>query len=353
MPRWRRPLAFLAAGAFVVRPGAPELPWDLEDVLLRLPVAEHSDKTVVVTMANYAMREALLAWVLSVHAFGERRYVVLASDPATLGVCRENALPCAYDSRLQLHSGELRYGMTPDFLAMGKVRFGYTLRLLHLGYAVLFSELDVLWVEHPIARAAPPAAPEFSRIIPSENYDLQIQPNAHLKASLYRGQELNVGFFYVRSTAAAILLIQKTLQTMAEETGAASWEQSVFSRMAWRLTGPWTQDSHIYGRVAHAPRTSAKSAPLRLHLLSTWYFPTGGVGRKPIVPVSAYRQNGTRPTVVHCTGRTGVVPKRECMDAWRNAVAGLKKHKTASLCRAGRVQGRDGSRDRGASAPPC
>ena len=73
-------------------------------------------------MANFAMREALLAWVQRVNDLGEKRYVVLASDPATLDVCRENALPCAYDSHLQLQPGELRYGMTPEFLAMGKVR---------------------------------------------------------------------------------------------------------------------------------------------------------------------------------------------------------------------------------------
>lgn len=305
----------------VATPAPVAAAWGLEDVLLRLPKAHnYSHKTVVVTMANFAMREALLAWVQRVKDLGEKRYVVLASDPATLDVCRENALPCAYDSHLQLQPGELRYGMTPEFLAMGKVRFGYTLRLLQLGHDVLFSELDVLWVAHPIAHAADPRS---SRINTSENYDLQIQPNAHLEDPILRGQELNVGFFFVRSTAAAILLMRETLRTMAEAAGAASWEQTVFSQTAWRLAGPWSEDDHTHGRLTHAPLTLAKSAPLRLHLLSIWHFPTGGWKQTPIVPVSAYRRNGTRPTVVHCTGRTGIVPKRKCMDRWRLATRGM------------------------------
>ena len=92
------------------------------------------------------------------------------------------------------------------------------------------------------------------------------------------------------------------------------WDQKVFSSISWKMQCQFVDDNAM---DAHAPpvRKADKSEScLRMRVLRVYSFPTGGNKRQfGILPPEYYERTKTFPVLVHCTGRTGLAAKLDCL----------------------------------------
>mgnify|MGYP001024460011 CR=1 FL=1 len=107
---------------------------------------------------------------------------------------------------------------------------------------------------------------------------------------------------------------------LSDDTGfgclhsGCGWDQKVFSSISWKMQCQFADDNAM---DAHAPpvRKADKSEScLRMRVLRVYSFPTGGNKRQfGILPPEYYERTKTFPVLVHCTGRTGLAAKLDCL----------------------------------------
>ena len=113
-------------------------------------------RTVITTMSNQASRQELLLWAAMLHEHRERHFFVLATDDPVLSTCARFSIPCARErstaADMSTESGEIRYSQQQgsQHYVSGRVKLALVVEILRLEFAVLYTDLDVLWVQHPL-----------------------------------------------------------------------------------------------------------------------------------------------------------------------------------------------------------
>lgn len=238
-------------------------PADEPNVLsVRSAVQRHGNaltRTVITTMSNQASRQELLLWVAMLHEHRERHFFVLATDDPVLSTCARFSIPCARErstaSDMSTESGEIRYSQQQgsQHYVSGRVKLALVVEILQLEFAVLYTDLDVLWVQHPLYGPhglLTSAVPGVDSSTETEQWrakqcDLQIMVNAvpsskwgprpGVECHNSRGAvryiptrgftcvvELNGGFFLAESGALAPMEA-----ALADATLHAKWDQEV------------------------------------------------------------------------------------------------------------------------------
>ena len=89
----------------------------------------------------------------------------------------------------------------------------------------------------------------------------------------------------------------------------------MFTSNAWKIQCCVVDDNNNARDVINKTSCATDNENcLRMRVLSTYYFPTGGNRRNfGIVHPDHYIKTKTCPTLVHCTGRTGLTAKIDCI----------------------------------------
>jgi len=287
------------------------------------------ESTLVMTMASSAQLDLLRVW----HSARTRRQVVvLAFDVETAKECCEVGIPYLFDENSRLGEGKDMLFKSDEFLKIGLAKFSALKSIIEAGYSVLFSEIDVCELRDPehcemtttTSQSHHKGQKQRGCIYATAEFDLEIQPNILPGELSVPGSEINIGFFYLRSSVAAISLLDAVRECLTKNCG---WDQEVFSSIAWKKQCCYVDDNDADDK-AHDESTfacdkaEATEECLQMRILSVNYFPTGGNGglrrRKfrqfGVVPPEYYAKTKTCPVLVHCTGRSGQQSKLNCME---------------------------------------
>jgi hypothetical protein len=186
----------------------PGLPHTLEQLL---PQVADASGTVILTglMGNYGA--FLMNFVCQARKLNVSNVLVAAFDEEAYRFAFLQGLPVFFfDNAALLNSTNCHYG-TPCFRSVTKSKSRAVLKVLELGYNVLFSDVDIVWFENPL--------PELQAL--GAAGDLLVQsnePNYTYPANGYR--RINSGFYYASANEASTafrLITEHTASTMLSE----------------------------------------------------------------------------------------------------------------------------------------
>ncbi|CAM0908380.1 unnamed protein product [Alopecurus aequalis] len=197
------------------------------DLTVILRSAAMEDNTVIMTFVNEAMTApgSLLDLFLESFRVGDKtepllkHLVVVAMDSEALNQCKR-VHPLCY--RLDLGGGtnftaEKAY-MSRDYLEMMWARNKFQTRVLELGYAFLFSDLDIMWFRNPLLHVPVGA-------------DITISCDKYYGEDPYGTKDANGGFLYARPNARTIGFYK-------------GWYEA-------RTAYPRRHDQYVFSRVVH------------------------------------------------------------------------------------------------------
>lgn len=187
-----------------------------------LAKASMKDKIVIVTIINMAYAEqdvngdTVTMFDLFLSSFwlgqGTRSLVdhllVVAVDQTAYDRCRFLRLNCF---RLETDGVELKgekLFMSADFINMMWRRTLFLLEVLKRGYSFIFTDADVMWLRNP-----------FTRLSNDTNEDLQISTDRYLGDPRSTRQDINTGFYFVRSNNKTITLFEIWYSKKDNSTG--------------------------------------------------------------------------------------------------------------------------------------
>lgn len=159
------------------------------------------DKLVVAIAVNYAFRQLALNFVCNLKRVAVSNYVILAMDRTVFDyLAARGANTFFYESstkttrRLLQHSH--KFGSTA-FVETSRRKSILVLKVLRLGYSVVFSDVDVVWVRDPI--------PELLR----HDFDFVMQSDrSHKDQDTALNYNLNSGFYLVRSSIRSVTALK-------------------------------------------------------------------------------------------------------------------------------------------------
>jgi len=128
---------------------------------------------------------------------GVDNYIIVAFNQEALALCRLDGLPCisGFDTS-HVAKGEAAVYNSDEFRALTKLKTRQVLRFLQAGFNVLWTDVDIFWVENVLPALR---APTY------KDYDVVIQSNAPQSEAAENGyRRINSGFYYVKATAAAV-----------------------------------------------------------------------------------------------------------------------------------------------------
>ncbi|PHT32530.1 hypothetical protein CQW23_28867 [Capsicum baccatum] len=186
---------------------------------------------VIVVLANSNVKSMLEIWMASVKRVGIPNYLVVALDDDIVNFCKENGV----------HVYKRYPDETVDFIgktgsnqAVSGLKFQILREFLQLGYSVLLSDIDIVYLQNP-----------FDHLY--RDSDMEVMSDGHNNMTAYGYNDVsdepdmgwgryahtmriwayNSGFFYIRPTAPAIELLDRVAERLTREPN--SWDQAVFN----------------------------------------------------------------------------------------------------------------------------
>lgn len=183
-------------------------------------------KLVIIIAVNYAFRKLALNFVCNLKRLHLSNYLILAMDHAVYQYLAARATNVFFydpssSSSINTHNTAHRRllqhpGIPPDvhgniegdsfgtaaFLETSRRKSILVLKVLRLGYAVLFSDVDVVWIRNPIPQ-----------LLQHNRYDFVLQSDrAHIDSDTALNYNVNSGFYLVRSSQSAITAMQAIIK---------------------------------------------------------------------------------------------------------------------------------------------
>ena len=150
----------------------------------------HADpltRIVITSMSNHASRHELVLWASMLHDHDEPHFFALATDDAVLSTCVWFSIPCARErsaaSAMSTETGEIRYSQQQgsQHYVSGRIKLALVVEVLLLNFSVLYTDLDVLWVRHPLRAPhglVAGSGPQAAKHALADDWDIQIMVNA-------------------------------------------------------------------------------------------------------------------------------------------------------------------------------
>lgn len=171
----------------------------LEGLLQR--VSPNASRLVVAVAVNYAFRDLALNFVCNLHRLRIPNYIVLAMDrPVYRYLSAHGANVFFYEDtprrRLLADPGGDRFGSTA-FVETSRRKSLLVLKVLRLGYSVVFSDVDVVWVRDPIPHLV---AHPFDFVMQSDRN--------HNDRDAALNYNLNSGFYLARASSRSVMALR-------------------------------------------------------------------------------------------------------------------------------------------------
>merc|ERR1712194_684847 len=186
----------------------------LDDTLATLkPMASScagTDNTVIVMVCNTGQSDLLINFVCAAKArgFGDvvtEKVLVFATDEGVLKIAQGLGLRAFYDDKIFEKMPEKEAGRYGDraFTQMMYAKVVIVQLINHLGYDVLFQDVDLVWYKNPISFF-------HDRKNPLYEFDMFFQDDG-ARSLRYAPYSANTGFYYVRNNDKTKFLFRNLL----------------------------------------------------------------------------------------------------------------------------------------------
>ncbi|CAN6482208.1 unnamed protein product [Victoria cruziana] len=227
--------------------GDPAVNPRLQKVLEEVAV----NKEIIVAVANINVKDMLDVWFGSIKHVGIPNYLVVALDDATVSFCKQKDVPVY---RRNPDEGVDSVAKNGDNHAISGLKFRILREFLELGYSVLLSDVDVVYLQNP-----------FDHIY--RDCDVESMTDGHDNSTAYGYNDVydepamgwaryahtmriwvyNSGFFYIRPTIPSIELLDRVAQRLATKKGL--WDQAVFNEELFFPSHPEYDGLHASRRT--------------------------------------------------------------------------------------------------------
>ncbi|KAF8013598.1 hypothetical protein BT93_I1451 [Corymbia citriodora subsp. variegata] len=188
------------------------------------------NRELIVGLANSNVKEMLEVWFSNIKRVGILNYLVVALDEDTAKFCESNSVPVyKRDPDADVDS----VGRTGGNHAVSGLKFRILREFLQLGYSVLLSDVDIVYLQNP-----------FNHLY--RDSDVESMTDGHDNRTAYGFDDVfdelrmgwaryahtmriwvyNSGFFYIRPTIPSIELLDRVAARLSREN---AWDQAVFN----------------------------------------------------------------------------------------------------------------------------
>ncbi|KAG0473324.1 hypothetical protein HPP92_014709 [Vanilla planifolia] len=208
-------------------------------------------KELIVALANSNVREMLQVWAENIKRVGIHNYLVIALDDETEIFCKSKDVPVY---RRPPDQSIDSIGKSGGNHAVSGLKFHILREFLQLGYSVLLSDIDIVYLQNP-----------FNHLY--RDSDVESMSDGHSNMTAYGFNDVfdepsmgwarfahtmriwvyNSGFFYIRPTLPAIELLDRVAYRMAHE--AKAWDQAVFNEELFYPSHPGYDGLHAAKRT--------------------------------------------------------------------------------------------------------
>ncbi|KAA8545946.1 hypothetical protein F0562_020603 [Nyssa sinensis] len=209
------------------------------------------ERELIVALANSNVKDILEVWFTGIKRVGIPNYLVVALDEEIANFCKSNDVPVyRRDPDESIDS----IGRTGGNHAVSGLKFRILREFLQLGYSVLLSDVDIVYLQNP-----------FDHLY--RDSDVESMTDGHDNKTAYGFDDVfdepsmgwsryahtmriwvyNSGFFYIRPTIPSIELLDRVAGRLSREP--YSWDQAVFNEEFFYPSHPG------YGGLHAARRT--------------------------------------------------------------------------------------------------
>ncbi|KAI3441322.1 Glycosyltransferase [Psidium guajava] len=188
------------------------------------------NRELIVALANLNVKEMLEVWFTNIKRVGITNYLVVALDEDIAKFCESNAVPVY---KRDPDEGVDSIGRTGGNHAVSGLKFRILREFLQLGYSVLLSDVDIVYLQNP-----------FDHLY--RDSDVESMTDGHDNRTAYGFNDVfdepgmgwaryahtmriwvyNSGFFYIRPTIPSIELLDRVAARLSREK---AWDQAVFN----------------------------------------------------------------------------------------------------------------------------
>ncbi|XVE69925.1 hypothetical protein DITRI_Ditri10aG0030600 [Diplodiscus trichospermus] len=207
-------------------------------------------KELIVVLANSNVKDKLEVCFSSIKSVGIRNYLVIALDDDIVEFCKSNDVPVykrdpdeSFDT----------VGRTGSGSAISGLKFRVLREFLQLGYSVLLSDVDIVYLQNP-----------FNHLY--RDSDVESMTDGHDNMTAYGYDDIfddpvmvwsryivttriwvyNSGFFYIRPTIPSIELLDRVADRLARDN---LWDQVVFNEELFFPSHPGYDGLHAAKRT--------------------------------------------------------------------------------------------------------
>ncbi|TKV95402.1 hypothetical protein SEVIR_9G361000v4 [Setaria viridis] len=220
----------------------PRLAKILEEVAVK--------KELIVALANSNVREMLEVWFTNIKRVGIPNFLVVALDDNIESFCKSKGVPVY---RRDPDEGIDNIAKTGGNHAVSGLKFRVLREFLQLGYSILLSDIDIIFLRNP-----------FDHLY--RDSDVESMSDGHNNMTAYGFNDVfdepsmgwaryahtmriwvyNSGFFYIRPTIPSIELLDRVAYRLSHEK---AWDQAVFNEELFFPSRPGYEGLHASRRT--------------------------------------------------------------------------------------------------------
>lgn len=215
------------------------------------------NRELIVTLANSNVKEMLEIWFTNIKRVGITNYLVFALDEEIFRLCQTNNVTVykrdPTEVKKDSDSSFDSIARTGRNHAVSGLKFRILREFLQLGYSVLLSDVDIVYLQNP-----------FEHLY--RDSDVESMTDGHDNMTAYGYNDVfdepkmgwaryahtmriwvyNSGFFYIRPTIPSIELLDRVTGALAREN---LWDQAVFNEELFYPSYPGYEGLHASRRT--------------------------------------------------------------------------------------------------------
>ncbi|XP_043714201.1 arabinosyltransferase RRA2-like [Telopea speciosissima] len=208
-------------------------------------------RELIVALANSNVKEMLEVWFTNIKRVGIPNYLVVALDDEIVNFCKSKDVPVY---KRDPDKGIDSVARTGGNHAVSGLKFRILREFLQLGYSVLLSDVDIIYLQNP-----------FNYLY--RDSDVESMTDGHNNMTAYGYNDVfdepamgwaryahtmriwvfNSGFFYIRPTIPSIELLDRVAGRLSQEPH--SWDQAVFNEELFYPSHPGYDGLHASRRT--------------------------------------------------------------------------------------------------------
>lgn len=209
------------------------------------------NKELIVALANSNVKDMLEVWFSSIQKVGIPNYLVIALDEEIANLCQSKDVPVY---KRDPDEGIDSVARTGGNHAVSGLKFHILREFLQLGYSVLLSDVDIVYLQNPFYHLYRDSDVEsmsdgHNNMTANGYNDVFDEPSMGWAryAHTMRIWVYNSGFFYIRPTIPSIELLDRVAGRLSREP--KSWDQAVFNEELFFPSHPGYEGLHAARRT--------------------------------------------------------------------------------------------------------